>query len=112
MSDFLNSGLKELWIQYGSGSSQCFIPIHTLHQNLDKSIRVSPLKAHILIGTDVTSKVGTKPSALKKIKEFSLMNFCDENVPGEGFSDVERYLVNVLQRNSTCRTFDQLRYKL
>ena len=33
-------GVKEVWIKYGMGISQRFIPIHSLYQNLRKVLSV------------------------------------------------------------------------
>ena len=97
-----------MWPQYGTGTNQCLISIHTLCAKIGDNIRISLLKAHILTGSDVNSKV----AALKKIPEFCLVKLGDKEVEGEGFRDAERYLVNVLQTNSQCTTFDELRYVL
>ena len=112
MSEFSQIGLKEMWPQYGTGTNQCLISIHILCAKIGDNIRISLLKAHIITGSDVTSKVGTKAAALKKIPEFCLVKLGDKEVEGEGFRDAERYLVNVLQTNSQCTTFDELRYVL
>ena len=63
------------------------------------------IKAHILTGCDLTSKVGTKAAALKAFPERFLKDF------GEGdLTDAERYLVTVVKYNTKCETFDELRY--
>ena len=55
--------MKELWLRYGTGAKQRFIPIHTLCIKIG-NIQYSVLKAHILTGCDVMSKVGTKLAAV------------------------------------------------
>ena len=73
---FFPLGLKELWLRYGTGAKQRFIPIHTLCIKIG-NIQYSLLKAHILTGCDVTSKVGTKLAAVNSIKKREcLHNVC------------------------------------
>ena len=47
MNKFLSLGLKQLWLRYGTGAKQRFIPIHTLCIKIG-NIQYSVLKAHIL----------------------------------------------------------------
>ena len=60
---------KELWIKYGPGDSTRYIPIHKLADIMRSNICKFVLKAHVLFGCDVTSKVGTKAAALKSTHE-------------------------------------------
>ena len=69
------------------------------------------LKAHILTGSDVTSKVGTKTAALKAQPERYLQDF-GENTFVTDLVQAEKYLVNVVHAKSTCATFDELRYNI
>ena len=67
------------------------------------------LKTHMLSGFDVTSKIGTKYSAIKNNPERFLENF--------GYFGIDAaypmlYLVNVIQPSSTCRIFDELRHEM
>ena len=78
-------------------------------ENLSSSII---LKAHVVTGCDVTSKIGTKSSALKKNPERFLHDFGIGEPSDAVFGHAEQYLVNVLQVNSQCKTFDELRYKM
>ena len=59
------------------------------------------LKAHILTGSNITSKIGTKTTALK--------NNPDELI---NFGEAEKYLINVLYLKENCTTFDKLCYVL
>ena len=68
MEKFLELGLSELWLRYGTGTKKRFIPIHTLNTKIGY-IRHTLLKAHILTGCDITSKVGTKLAALNSLKK-------------------------------------------
>ena len=71
-----------------------FIPIHTLYIKIG-NIQYSLLKAHILTGCDVTSKVGTKLAAVNSIKKGNAFT----TFAGEFFDSrksAEVFLVNVL----------------
>lgn len=110
LPQFKQLGLKELWIEYGTGKSKRFIPVHNLWNKLTTNVRDNLLKVHILTGCDVTSKVGTKMMALKRITDLNLINFgCKENGDFIGFKKAEQYLIDVLQANSKCKSFDELR---
>ena len=68
------------------------------------------LKAHVLSGCDVISKVGTKTAALKSTHEKYLRNLGETSeVTRESFASVESYLVQLLQKSSICVTFNELR---
>ena len=87
-----------------------FIPIHTLCIKIG-NIQYSLLKAHILTGCDVTSKVGTKLAAVNSIKKGNALT----KFGGEFFDSrksAEVFLVNVLSISSKCEMFDELRYKM
>ena len=102
--------MKELWLRYGTGAKQRFIPIDTLCIKIG-NIKYSLLKAHILTGCDVTSKVGTKLAAVNSIKKGNALT----KFGGEFFDSrksAEVFLVNVLSISSKCETFDELRYEM
>ena len=62
-------GLKELWIVAGKNNAKFAIPEHTILDQLDTDV-VDILPAmHALIGSDTTSKVGTKTSGLQRAIE-------------------------------------------
>lgn len=106
---FLNQGLSELWVRYGTGERRRFIPLHVLYRKLPPGLPNVLIKAHILTGDDTVSKIGTKLGALtadpvKFLKEFA------ETEEENDFEKTEKYLVCVWKRNSDCETFDDLRY--
>ena len=68
MEKFLELGLSELWLRYGTGTKKRFIPIHILNTKIGY-IRHTLLKDNILTGFDITSKVGTKLAALNSLKK-------------------------------------------
>ena len=75
MPMFLRKGLEELWIRAGVGENTRYVPLHTMNGKLGNDLcRVLPA-LHSLTGCDITSKVGTKKSALKANPERLLMHF-------------------------------------
>ena len=72
---FKERGLKELWLQYGTGSRIQFISIHTLHEKIGNDLSLLTLKLHVLTGCDVTSSIGTKNSTFKVKSECYLRDF-------------------------------------
>ena len=70
------------------------------------------LKVYILIELDVTSKIGTKVSAVASKPENYLDDFGIEHLRDSGLVCAEKYLVKVITPKSNCETFDDLRYKI
>ena len=106
-------GCREIWNRFGTGERTRDIPIHLLAAKLGENLSSSIiLKAHVVTGCDVTSKIDTKSSALKKNPERFLHDFGIGEPSDAAFGHAEQYLVNVLQENSQCKTFDELRYKM
>ena len=63
----LSHGLSELWIKCENGDSSRFIPLYFLISGLGPMVCSVIIKAHILTGCDITSKIGkigTKLSVL------------------------------------------------
>ena len=66
--EFMSNGLSDLWIKCETGDSSRFIPLHFLIFELGPIVCSVIIKAHILTGCDITSKIGkigTKLSVLK-----------------------------------------------
>ena len=107
---FINRGIEELWIKYGTGDKTRHIPIHKLGSVLGHQHCKVILNAHILTGSDVTSKLGTKAAAFKSEPEKYLESFAEMNEPSlESLEAGEKYLVRVWQKNSKCANFNELR---
>ena len=68
-------------------------------------------KAHILTGSDTTSKIGAKAAAIKCGRIDYLNSFGLEYSIKSQFENAEKYLVAVLQKNSKSENFDELRYE-
>ena len=70
------------------------------------------LKAYILTGCDVTSKIGTKVSAVASKPENYLDDFGIKTLQDSSLAFVEKYLVRVISLKSNCETFDDLKYEI
>ena len=107
----INLGVEELWIKYGTGDKFRHIPVHKLGCVLGTQLCKIILKSHVLTGSDVTSKVGTKAAALNNELEKYLESFGEMNKPSlESLEKAEKYLVRVLQKNSKCTNSNEPRY--
>ena len=73
---------------------------------------VSWKKNYILTGCDVTSKIGTKVSAVASKPENYLEDFGIESLQDSSSVCAEKYLVRVISPKSNCETFDHLRYEI
>lgn len=105
-------GLQELWMRAGVGDSTRYIPLRVIAEKNRDLSTVLPA-AHVLTGCDTKSKFGTKHSALKAAPAKYLSKF-GHPVTGPDLDDsielAEKYLVQVLKRNTQCSTMDELRY--
>ena len=96
---------SELWMRK---SASDIIPIHTLVGKLGATKDVL-LAAHFITGSDVTSRIGTKLSALKAQPEKRLSKFGQHLPPTtQSFKLAGEYLVKVLEPKSKCKTLDDL----
>ena len=104
--DYLNNnGLSEFWMRK---SASDIILIHTLVGKLGAT-KVVLLAANFITGSDVTSRIGTKLSALKAQPEQYLSKFGQHLPPTtQSFKLAEEYLVKVLEPWSKCNTLDDL----
>ena len=93
---FVENGLKQLWIHYGTGEKRRMIPLHLLSRKLGNDFCRVLIKAHVLTGNDTVSKIGTKHAALVSNPTRFLSNFGES--PALSDSDLqqaEHYLVLV-----------------
>ena len=88
--------LKELWIQFGIGKNKRLIPVHKLSYKLAPHMCSNLFKAHILTGSDTTSKIGTKAAVIKC--EQNLNNFGLEHCIKSQLEDTQKYLFAVFKR--------------
>ena len=109
---FAHQGLEELWIMFGTGQNSRYIPIHILVSKVGPLVASGLLAAHVLSGCDVTSKIGTKQSALKCINDEITLFAVHETLNSELASIGEKYLIKVLDNKSESLTFDEYRFEV
>ena len=105
-----SEGLRGIWIRAGVGDSTRYIPVHMLAPRIGKELCYLLPLVHTLTGCDYTSKVGSKHAALNAnpseyLKDFDSGPSCDNDFT----ASCEAHLVQVLKKNTTCSTMDQLR---
>ena len=106
-------GLKQLWVRAGIGDSTRFIPLHTLAARMSTPLSKVLPAIHSLTGCDTTSKMGTKTAALKCDPLIHLAEFGkSEKANPLILASAEEYLVRVLKRATTCKTFTELRKEI
>ena len=109
LPEFLGPGLQELWIMFGVGDKKQFLPLHLLLFKIGVPKCKVICKAHILTGSDLTSNIGPKKSAINAYPELYLQQFGEENeFSVEAAERAEQYLIKVEQPKSTCVTFNEL----
>ena len=101
--------VSKIWVKFGILERRRYKPVHQLAEILGTERSRALLKAHILTGRDVTSKIGSKTAAFEACPENYLQDF------GEEFHDyhfqmAEKYLVKVIEPNIAAESFDDLRY--
>ena len=70
--------VSKIWMKFGILECQAHIPVHQLAEILGTQKPRALLKAHILTGCDVTSKIGSKTAAFKACPEKYLYDFGEE----------------------------------
>ncbi|KAG1714049.1 hypothetical protein GQR58_001880 [Nymphon striatum] len=109
---FLQEGLMELWIRAGRGNTSRFLPLHTLYASLGRDLCTVLPAIHSLTECDITSKIGTKITALKANPETHLQGFGTSPPSVTVIQHAETYLLHVVDNRSKSRSFDQLRTQL
>lgn len=105
-------GLTELWVKTGVGDSTRFVALHELAASLSRDVCEVLPAVHSLTGCDYTSKVGSKKAAIECNPIYYLKSFgtITGGLSLEGqICKAEEYLVQVLKRNTACKTMDELR---
>ena len=77
---FLSCGVSEIWLNFGIGEYERMIPMHEVSITMGPSKSLAMIKAHIITGGDIHSKVGTKHAAVKSNPEQYLSNFGENPV--------------------------------
>ena len=110
------SGLQELWIQYGTGDRRRMLPLHLIHEKLGDAMCRILVNSHVITGDDALSKIGTKHSALVAKPLNFLCNFAElPYITNTDMSSAEKYLVHVwsgARSKPTAATFNQLRLEV
>ena len=89
----LHTRVYKIWINRNVETKVWFVPLHSLITRLDQNIGDVLLKAHILTGWDVISKIWTKSEVLESATYVYLKHF-DENKLLESSSiDAEIYFI-------------------
>ena len=108
MATFNQYGIKELWTRAGTGQSARYLPLHIIYQRIGPDLASVLPALHCLTGCDVTSKIGTKKSALKANPQSFLKNFGTTSSRTD-FKSAEEFLVKVLKNTSTSNNFTTFR---
>ena len=108
----VRDGLKELWLEFGIDEKRRLLPLHRMADKMGEPLCHVVVKAHVLTGDDVMSRIGTK-LASKQCNPIGYMTeFAErEELPEKESAQVEEYLVWAGARSKpSAKTFDQLRF--
>ena len=107
------NGLKELWIEFGTGKRRQLLPLHQMAERMGEPLCRVLVKAHILTGDDITSRIGTKVAAMQCNPLDYLGDFGERaELQTDDIAKAEEYLVQVwdgARSKPKAKTFDQLR---
>ena len=106
-------GIQKLRVKFRIKDERRNIPIQKLGQQLGGENCFALLKALVLIRFGITSKIGSKASAVSSKPESQLSETYLNNF-GIDFSFVsaKKQLVRVISPKSNCKTFDNLRLEM
>ena len=112
---FLSCGDNEIWLHYGIEDNERMLPIHEISTTMGPAQSKVMIKAHILTGEDIKSKVGTKHAAKVFDPARYLTNFGETpNLSEEDIRLAKEYLVKVkagVKSKPLATTFDGLRHE-
>ena len=110
---FLSSGASEIWLNFGIGNSERMIPMHEVSTTLGPAKSLAMIKAHMLTGGDIHSKVGTKHAAVHFHPETYLSHFGESpDLTEDVMALAGEYLVKVMagiNAKPRSKTFDDYR---
>ena len=105
-------GLKELWVQIGTGERRWFLPLHAILRKLGRDICKILIKVHVIIGDDFLNKIGMKHVAMHFDPVKCLENFeKDPTLTKLITKTVEKYLVQIwvgVGCTTTVSSFNEL----
>ena len=106
-------GLRELWVQFGSGERKRHLPLHIVAEKLGQDMCKVLVKVHVLTGDDALSRIGTKHAPFTCELQKYLHSFAEsDELSDVSVKIVEEYLVRVwigARRKTSCKTFDRAR---
>ena len=106
-------GIQKLRVKFRIKDERRNIPIQKLGQQLGGEKCLALLKALVLIRFGITSKIGSKVSAVSSKPDSQL---CESylNDFGIDFSFIfaKKQLMRVISPKSNCKTFDNLRFEM
>jgi hypothetical protein len=113
ITEWLEHGLRELWVQFGSGERKRHLPLHILAAKLGQDMCKVLVKVHVLTGDDALSRIGTKHAAFTCEPRKYLHSFAEsDELSDDSIKIAEEYLVRVwigAGRKTSCKTFDRAR---
>ena len=93
MPFFLQHNLEELWVKAGIGDTTRFVPLHTIFKCIGEDLIAVLPAVHSLTVCDISTKTGTKKSALKAEPKKYLKYFgVSPNLTQIVLKDAELYL--------------------
>ena len=112
MDEWTRAGLTELWQKYGHPPRM--VPVHSIYSQIGPAVSRNIIKAHIITGNDVLSKIGSKKCAVSSDYLQYLSNLGETTrIPSpQDLQLAENYLVQCwigLASKTLCTTFDDLR---
>ena len=97
MSILCELGIQEIWLKFGIKNGCKNIPIHKVGQQRDGEKYSALLKAHILTGCDVTSKIGTKASGIASKPKSYFDDFAIDRLRDSSVVCCKKYLMRVIR---------------
>ena len=96
----------------GVGKRKRVIPVHSLYKRVPKPLKDVLLPCYIGTGCHYLSRLGTKLAAINALPEKYLKNFVRKGLDNDQTRLAEEYLVQVIKKDTGCKTFDELRYSM
>ena len=113
-SQWMYSGLDELWINSGKCDSINVTPVHTIVINMDNTVADVLPAVHALTGCDTTSKAGTKSAAFQAAMKCGyelLYSFGKSQISDQMILLAEKFLLECISKSSERNNFDAVRFE-
>ena len=106
---FLDKGLNELLLEFGTGSYTRMLPMHIMHSNIGHEMCSLILLLHVLAEYGVTSKIGNKYRALNAKPTDYLKTFGQsKDLYRKEARKAESFIVKDLHSSSACTTINDI----